>query len=86
MLNSRFFSIFAVAGLVSLAACGGADADADADLGEGVVTDTLVETGTETVPVVAEVPTADTSLVVTDADTAIDVDRDTVNVGGTTQP
>ncbi|HEX2189186.1 MAG TPA: hypothetical protein VHG51_09835 [Longimicrobiaceae bacterium] len=80
MLKNRFFSIVAAAGLVSLAACGGGEADAEADLGEGVVTDTLVETGTETVPVVTEVPTADTSLVVTDADTSVDVDRDTVQV------
>ncbi|HEV2149986.1 MAG TPA: hypothetical protein VGR37_21495 [Longimicrobiaceae bacterium] len=79
MLKNRFLSIFAVAGLAMLAACGGDEVDAEAELGEGgVVTDTLIERGTETVPVVAEVPTADTAIVVTDRDVQVDVDRDTV--------
>ncbi|MEW5931543.1 MAG: hypothetical protein AB1941_29090 [Gemmatimonadota bacterium] len=82
MLKNRL-SIFAVAGLAALAACGGDEAEVAE--GEGVVTDTLIDRGTETVPVVAEVPVADTSVVVTQSDTTIDMDRDTVPVS-TTQP
>lgn len=80
MLKNRTLSIFAAVAMLGLAACGADEPEAEANLEEGMVTDTLIEQDTAMVPVVAPVPTADTAMVVTEADTAIDVDRDTVQV------
>jgi hypothetical protein len=64
MLKNRFFSIFAVAGLVSLAACGGGD-DAAEQQGEGEVVsaDTTLTTVTDTMAnVTTTTITADTTV------------------------
>jgi ABC-type Fe3+-hydroxamate transport system substrate-binding protein len=80
MPKNRLFLTLAVLPLVGLAACGGGEpeADAEATAAEGVVTDTLVNQDTTLAPVVTPVTTAESAAVVVDADTAIDVARDTV--------
>lgn len=80
MPKTRLFLTLAVVPLFGLAACGGdePEADVDVDAAGGVVTDTLVNRDTTMVPVTTPVVTADSAAVVVDADTAIDVARDTV--------
>ena len=64
MLKNRFFSIFAVAGLVSLAACGGGDdAGEQQTEGEVVSADTTLTTVTDTMAnVTTTTITADTTV------------------------
>ena len=80
MPKNRLLTLLAVLPLVSFAACGGDEPDVEADTaaGEGVVTDTLINRDTTMVPVVTPQVTAESAAVVVNADTAIDVARDTV--------
>lgn len=76
----RIMPVFAAVALLGTAACGGDEAEGDAATAEGMVTDTLVNRDTTMVPVTTPVVTADSAAVVVQADTAIDVDRDTVPI------
>ena len=72
MMKNRLLSAFAIAGLVSLAACAGEDVD------DGAV----VEQDTIGIPTTTEVtvPAVDSAVVTTTTDTTIDVDVDTTDI------
>jgi hypothetical protein len=74
MLKNRFFSIFAVAGLVSLAACGGGDdAGEQQTEGEVISADTTLTTVTDTMAnVTTTTVTADTTVTTDTATTGSD--------------
>ncbi|HEX2094317.1 MAG TPA: hypothetical protein VHG28_18080, partial [Longimicrobiaceae bacterium] len=78
MLKNRFFSIFAVAALVGLAACGGRDETGE---GETVSADTATVQGMDTVQTQATVPTTDTVVTTTTIDTIQGQARDTTQGG-----
>lgn len=82
MPKNRFFSIVAVAAMVSLAACGGGDEAPEGGEGEVISTDTTLTTvqGTETV----EVPTTDTVAQATTTTVTADTTVSTETVPTTT--
>ncbi|MET0400020.1 MAG: hypothetical protein ABW277_24735 [Longimicrobiaceae bacterium] len=84
MLNNRL-SIFAVAGLVALAACGGGDDVSEG--GETVSSDTAAVAGMDTVSVPTVVPTTDSVVTTTTVETdTVHGSTDTVAADTTTRP
>ncbi len=73
MLKNRFFSIFAVAGLVSLAACGGTDEGADVTVEETTpAVDATAPEMEPMAPVVTDTAVIVDSATIAPTDTAVD--------------
>ncbi len=85
MMKNRL-SIFAVAGLVALAACGGGDDVSEG--GETVTSDTSAVAGMDTVSVPTVVPTTDSVVTTTtvETDTVHGSGTDTMAADTTTRP
>lgn len=80
-MKIRTLSILSLAAIVSLAACGGDDAEGE---GEVVNQDTSVVSGTDTVSQPTVVPTQDTVVQTTTVDTIQGEGTDTTAAGGDT--
>ena len=83
MPKNRFFSIVAVAAMVSLAACGGGDEAGDTEIVEA---DTTAIQGMDTVSIPTAVPTTDSVVTTTTVDTIQGSVQDTVIRDTTARP